>query len=405
MEHYFNYTHTNYTDQQTVYYTLKARKVYFNTYMFLFPELFLTDTKSKQICLKYSVCAFRMEEERGPTTLSTTDNVINSAGAEEELSLQVYLFMAFMLPVCAIIVIGNSLVLIAPWKFPKLRMKQHVFLMNVAVADLATGLLATPIILVTELMPQLMSEFFFCVSRMTIAYTCTVASNLLLLASSIERYVAIQHPFLHEKTCSGKTIALSCGVIWVYALAMGMSLSLGWNNWSPDILCFVAHVSPFPLTTLTFCQAFVVMTVIGMLYARIFNTARKQAKRIAEDNMAAGITTQTSKAGLKAAKVTAMVVLAYMICFIPYVTTVYLESIQTHLGPKSPEEVASDFEIPILFTSVLLYVNAATNPIIYHGVMPTFRAAVKSLLGCDRLSRTRVSVIDTQSNNTTNTDI
>ncbi len=346
-----------------------------------------------------------MEEDGSPTTIGTTGSVAtNNTGSADGLSLYVYLFLAFMLPVCGIIVIGNSLVLIAPWKFPKLRMKQHVFLMNVAVADLATGLLATPIILATELRPQLWEQFFFCVSRMTIAYTSTVASNLLLLASSIERYVAMS--FLHEKTCSGKTMALSCGVIWVYALAMGVSLSLGWNNWSPEILCFVAHVSPFPLTTLTFCQAFVVMTVNGLLYARIFNTARKQAKRIAEDNMAAGITGHTPKAGLKAAKVTAMVVLAYMICLIPYVTTVFLESIQTHLGPKSPEEVASDFEIPILFTSILLYVNAATNPIIYHGVMPTFRAAVKSLLGCDRLaSRTRVSAIDSKNNSTTNTDI
>ena len=343
-------------------------------------------------------------EENG-TTLTTIDDVANSVGAEEELSLHVYLFIAFMLLVCAIIVIGNSLVLIAPWKFPKLRTKRHVFLINVAVADLATGLLATPIILVTELRPQLTSEFFFCVSRLSIAYTCIVASNFLLLASSIERYVAIHHPFLHEKTCSGKTIALSCGVIWVYALAMGMSLSLGWNNWSPDIRCFVAHVSPFPLMTLTVCQAFVVMTVIGMLYARIFSTALKQAKRIAEDNMTAAMTGKNSRSGLKAAKVTAMVVLAYIICVIPYVITLYLASIQTHLGPTSPEEVASDFEIPILFTSVLLYVNAATNPIIYHGVMSTFRTAVKCLLGCDRLSRTRVSVINTQSNNTTNTDI
>ncbi len=347
-----------------------------------------------------------MEEKGGLTTLSTADSIVrNTTEPEEGSSFQVYLFLAFMLPVCVIIVIGNSLVLIAPWKFPKLRMKQHVFLMNVAVADLLTGLLATPIKILIEVNPKVTSQFFFCVARMTIAYTFTVASNLLLLASSIERYVAIQYPFLHAKTCSGKTIALSCGVIWVYALAMGMSISLGWNNWSRDVVCFVAYVSPFPLTTLTFCKAFVVMTVIGVLYTRIFHTARVQGKRIAEDNMAAGITRKPPKAGLKAAKVTGMVVLAYMICFIPYVTTLFLESIQTHLGPKSPEEVASDFEIPILFTSVLLYVNAATNPIIYHGVMPTFRRAVKSLLGCDRVSRTRVSVINTKSDSTIITDI
>ncbi len=291
-----------------------------------------------------------MENHGDQTTLSTTDSVVvKSAGAEEETSLQLCLFVAFMLPVCAIIVIGNSLVLIAPLKFPKLRMKQHVFLMNVAVADLATGLLATPIILVTELMPQLMSGFFFCVSRMTIAYTGTVASNLLLLASSVERYVAIHHPFLHEKTCSRKTIGLSCGIIWIYALGMGMSLSLGWNNWSPDILCFVAHVSPFPLTTLTFSQAFLVMTVIGILYARIFNTARKQAKRIAEDNMAAGITTQTSKAGLKAAKVTAMVVLACIVFVLPYVITLYLESIQAHVGAKLNLQRKSNLILRFLF--------------------------------------------------------
>ncbi len=102
--------------------------------------------------------------------------------------------------------------LVAPWKFPRLRLKHHVFLMNVAAAD--SGLIATPILLATVLMSkkgfQLLSV---CALRLTIDYTCMVASSLLLLASSIERCVAIQHPLLHGNTCSGKTLAISCGVI------------------------------------------------------------------------------------------------------------------------------------------------------------------------------------------------
>ncbi len=365
------------------------------------------DKSACLLVLKYLVVAPRMTRDTDqPSVRNSTaaGGALNST-TEEGPTIQVYLFLALMIPVFGIIVIGNSLVLIAPWKFPKLRLKQHVFLMNLAVADLVTGLLATPIKVLIEVNPKVTSQFFFCVARMNIAYTCTLASNALLLAASIERYVAIQHPFLHQKTCSAKTLAASCGIIWLYALVLGMLLSSGWNNWSPEIICFVAHVSPFPLTTLTLCQAFLVMIIIAGLYARIFHTARKQAKRIAEDNRAAGITDQAPKAGLKAAKVTAMVVLAYMSCFIPYVTTVYIEAIHVHLGPKSPEEVFFDFEEPILYTSILLYVNAATNPVIYHFFMPTFRTAVKSLLGCDRLSRTRVSAIDTKDKSTTNTDL
>ncbi len=183
------------------------------------------------------------------TTATTEDN------HDETLSVGVYAFLAFMLPVCFVTVVGNSLVLIAPWKFPRLRKKQHVFLLNVAVADLATGLLGTPVVLITELKPKWSTWFFFCVGRITIVYTCASASNLLLLAASVERYLAIHHPFTHEKTCTAKVLAVSCGVIWLYASAMGASMSLGWNNWSPDEICLGANVFPFPLTALTTCQA------------------------------------------------------------------------------------------------------------------------------------------------------
>ncbi len=318
---------------------------------------------------------------------------------KQTLSLEVYLFLAFMLPVCFVIVAGNSLVLIAPWKFTRLRKKQHVFLMNVAVADLATGLLATPVVLVAELKPLWSTWFFFCVGRITIVYICASASNLLLLAATIERYMAIHHPFSHEKTCTPKVLAISCAVVWLYASAIGVSVSLGWNNWSPDEICFGAHVFPFPLTALTTCQALVVMVVIAGLYARIFHTAQKQARRIAEDNMAAS-NTRVSKSGLKAAKVTAMVVLVYMICFVPYVLTLFLQALDLLYRSRSLEEVYSAFYVPGLFTAVLLYLNAGTNPVIYHGVMPNFRAAVKSLLGFDRVTNTRVSAIDIKTSET-----
>ncbi len=249
---------------------------------------------------------------------STTTTIATQSGP--------YLFLGLMLPVNCVILVGNSLVLIAPWKFPRLRKKHHVFLINVAVADLATGLIATPVVLIQELKAEWSSWYFFCVGRISIVYVCACTSNLLLLAATIERYIAIHYPFYYEKTCTSKALVMSCGIIWLYSMGAGASLSLGWNNWSPDELCFTAHVCPFSFIMLAAAQTLAVMVVIVGLYARIFCTARLQANHIAEENIAVSNIRPTAT-GLKAAKVTAMVIVAYMICFIPYVFTWSLASV------------------------------------------------------------------------------
>ena len=327
-----------------------------------------------------------MEEE------NTTTAALNSTTTTIPPQGDPYLFLGLMLPINCVILLGNSLVLIAPWKFPRLRKKHHVFLINVAVADLATGLLATPIVLIQELKPEWSSWYFFCVGRISIVSVCACASNLLLLAATIERYVAIHYPFYYEKACTSKVLAISCGIIWLYSVSAGASVTLGWNNWSPDELCFIAHVCPFPFVMLAASQISAVMVVMVGLYARIFHTARVQASLIAEENIAISNSRRTT-AGLKAAKVTAMVVVAYMICFIPYIFTWSLASVHLFYRWGSLHEVYSYFATPFVLTSVFLYLNAVTNPIIYHGVMPTFRSAVKSLLGCDRSTTTHVTCI------------
>ena len=304
-----------------------------------------------------------------------------------------HLFLGLMLPVCCVIIVGNSLVLIAPLKFPRLRKKHHVFLINVAVADLATGLFATPVVMIYELKPEWSSWYFFCVGRITIIYIGACASNVLLLAATVERYIAIHYPFSYEKTCTSKTLAMSCGIIWLYSTCIGGSISIGWNNWSPDEHCFTAHICPFGFIMLTATQILVLLVAIGGLYARIFHTARLQANHIEEDNLAVSNSRRTTT-GLKAAKVTAMVIVAYMVCFIPYVFTCVVGSVYLFHRWESRHNLYDHLATPLSFTSVFLYLNAGINPIIYHGVMPRFRSAVKSLLGCDRSRTSRVASID-----------
>ncbi len=327
----------------------------------------------------------------GKENISEAPNVTIS---NEPVPLQFYLFLAFMLPVTCVIVVGNSLVLIVLWKFPLFRKRRHVFLMNVAAADLVSGLLSSPIVLITELKRDWRSRFFLCVGRLTIGYTWASVTNLLLLAATIERYIAIHHPFAHEKTCTPRVLAVSCVIIWLYSSTLGASMSLGWNNWSPDEICFISLVFPFPLGILNLSQAFAGMVVYVVLYARIFSTARKQARRIAENNVATLNCGSASTNGIKAAKVTALVVLVYMVCYIPYSFTFLLGGYDIFYRARPVEEVYSEYSTSLLVTAVLLFLNAGNNPIIYHGIMPSFRAAVKTLLGCNRLGNNRIFSIN-----------
>lgn len=179
--------------------------------------------------------------------------------------------------------IGNVSTCIVIARNKSMHTATNYYLFSLAVSDLLLLISGLPaeVYLVWSKYPYIFGEGF-CVLRGLAAECSTNASVLTITAFTVERYVAICHPFLsHTMSKLSRAIKLIL-VIWLIALcfAIPQALQFGIVQLTPEgqdlIICtlknaFIKH--SFELSTLLF---FVVpMTLITVLYALIGLKLRK----------------------------------------------------------------------------------------------------------------------------------
>ncbi|XP_029684551.1 trace amine-associated receptor 8c-like isoform X1 [Takifugu rubripes] len=107
------------------------------------------------------------------------------------------------------------------------------------------------------------------------------------------------------------------------------------------------------------------LTVIIVLYTRVFVVAVTQARAMRSQVSTAGSKTVSSmKSELRAARTLGVIILFFFICFFPY----YISSL-----------IGQDMNIEAV---LLFFSNSTINPIIYAFFYPWFRKTVKLLLSC-----------------------
>uniref|UniRef100_A0A6V7KAS5 G-protein coupled receptors family 1 profile domain-containing protein n=1 Tax=Bracon brevicornis TaxID=1563983 RepID=A0A6V7KAS5_9HYME len=180
-------------------------------------------------------------------------------------------------------IIGNISTCIVIARNKSMHTATNYYLFSLAVSDLLLLISGLPaeIYLVWSKFPYIFGEVF-CVLRGLAAECSTNASVLTIAAFTVERYVAICHPFLsHTMSKLSRAIKLII-IIWLIGLAFAIpqAMQFGIIQMSPNdpdlIMCTMKRVliqHSFELSTLIFFIA--PMTLIIILYSLIGFKLRK----------------------------------------------------------------------------------------------------------------------------------
>lgn len=278
------------------------------------------------------------------------------------------------------IVVGNLVVIITMAREKFTQSPSNIFLCSLAVVDLLTGIIALP--------PGIFARVV--ISKLTClagyrplffvpAFACCGASVFTLMAITVDRLIAVSWPLRYSQIMTkGK-----CKIIIASTWFLGIGLSIipvfsgldTPNKW----VCGNIEYEPGAIVVHSFIVASITPTLSAVLllaYARIFMIAQRHVKDVAMRRRTGmdeeKVRSLESKSLMKATVTAVLVVLLFIICWLPQSAKLVLDSL---LEPS--EEVQFIYQTAVEF---LAYFNSAVNPIIYALRNRKYKEAYESIL-------------------------
>ncbi|XP_050346613.1 pyrokinin-1 receptor-like isoform X2 [Nymphalis io] len=271
----------------------------------------------------------------------------------------------------------------------------NYYLFSLAISDL---------LLLVSGMPQEMYSIWskwpyifgniFCVLRGLAAETSTNASVLTITLFTVERYLAICHPFATHKMSKLSRATKHIIILWIvsFGLALPQALQFGIKIHKGVTMCLQTRViieHSFEISTFFFF--FAPMILITVLYSLIGLRLNKsylsedlreedEAKRnsIVIKKMQRKNNTKSTK---RVIKMLVAVVIAFFVCWAPFhaqrLVAIYGTS-EDHLA-KSPILLSVYYFLTYL-SGVFYYISTCINPIFYHIMSNKFRDAFKNTI-------------------------
>ncbi|XP_041951679.1 trace amine-associated receptor 13c-like [Alosa sapidissima] len=293
----------------------------------------------------------------------------------------VFFYISVILAVI-VTVLGNLLVIISVCHFKQLHTPTNVLILSLAVADFMVGLFVMPLGFIWLVEACWLFGTYICAFFNFFAFLLTAASvhNVALIA--VDRYLALNNPFLYTKQITVNfTVSV---VLFTWAVSVGYNVSILYcNGIFTTLLTLCPSECPIAFSKIWSLVDFVVVfalpcSIMIILYLKIFAIARKHANAIRAAN-GNQINVNGSKnenmpkrSERKAARVLGILVFVFLLCVVPYFTaSVMARFINGQV-----------FEIVLKYMSLILYLNSMFNPIIYALFYPWFQNSVKLTLRC-----------------------
>ncbi|XP_015930176.1 pyrokinin-1 receptor [Parasteatoda tepidariorum] len=283
-------------------------------------------------------------------------------------------------------VIGNLCTCTVIAKNRYMHTATNYYLFSLAVSDLLLLVLGLPqeIYQLWYKYPYIFGQLF-CFIRGWTSEMCTNASILTITAFTVERYVAICHPFRAQTMSHLPRAVKTIILIWIAAavLALPTALQFGikyeivgeqilWGT----ALCSV--ISPFPhiFEVSTFVFFVLPMALISVLYIFIGIRLRQvsignHSDSINDCNM---LSKQKINSRKSVVKMLGAVVTSFFICWSPFHAQRLL-AIYSSTEPTPTLELT--YTILTYISGVTYYLSATVNPILYQLMSGKFRQALK----------------------------
>uniref|UniRef100_UPI00398ECA32 C-X-C chemokine receptor type 2-like n=1 Tax=Pristiophorus japonicus TaxID=55135 RepID=UPI00398ECA32 len=272
--------------------------------------------------------------------------------------------------VCFLAVTGNMLVMVVILYNRRTISSTDIYLLHLTVADLLFAV-TFPFWAVDAISGWVFGDAMCKIISML--QEVNFYSGILLLACiSIDRYLAIVYSAQSHKQKRPFLIKLVCAVVWVLAIALSLPiLYKGKYVYSGRIMCyeildgesaetwrvatrFLRHSIGFliPLAVMIFCYS---VTIHRLRQTKGF---QKQ----------------------KAMKVIIAVVLAFLICWLPYNITVLIDTLMRSKLIDESCDMRNHIDIALFATQILGILHSCINPILYAFIGVKFRKNLVKIL-------------------------
>ncbi|BES92772.1 receptor [Nesidiocoris tenuis] len=285
-------------------------------------------------------------------------------------------------------VVGNVCTCVVIARNRHMQTTTNYYLFSLAISDvllLISGL-PTEMYTVWSKYPYVFGETFCVISGLA-SETSSNATVLTITAFTVERYVAICHPF-HTHVVSKLSRAIKFVIaIWLIALACAVpqAAQLGLVYAKDDIsgekvseeykICGLKSPYPYAFETFTVLFFFAPMTVITILYMLIgiklhSTTKVKSGQRLRDSRKSAGYGTT------RVVKMLVVVVVAFFICWAPF----QAQRLFAVYGANTSPRMILMYKAITYMSGLLYYLSTTINPFLYNIMSLKFREAFKSTL-------------------------
>ncbi|KAM7423036.1 hypothetical protein PAMA_010867 [Pampus argenteus] len=269
-------------------------------------------------------------------------------------------------------VLGNVLVVLVVCVNRALRNTTFCFIVSLAVADIAVGVLVIPLAIIISL--GLNTQFYTCLFLSCLLLIITQSSILSLLAIAIDRYLRVKIPTRYSTIVTQRRAYVAVCLCWILSFLTGLVPMIGWNNHdaqrnlssSNNIVCRFTTVMRMDYMVYFnfFGWVVVPLSIMITLYGEIFRVIRRQLNRRAEATCDGE---RYYRKELKLAKSLSLVVFLFAVCWLP----IHIMNCITFF--------CSDCCIPkfAMYVGIFMsHVNSALNPLVYAFRIEGFRVTL-----------------------------
>lgn len=184
-----------------------------------------------------------------------------------------------LIAVAALGTLGNLLIIGAVCIYRRLRVKSHVFIVNLAVADLLVTLYIMPVGLASSQFDEVPFGETVCDLNAFLLLTSCGVSTQTLMAIAVERYIHICRTSLYRKLFTKKLLVLYVCFIWIYTMVWTVQGFTPWTDYKYSKLmyiCIFDGENSFSYkVSLAVVGLFIPMVVVAICYSLIFWTVRR----------------------------------------------------------------------------------------------------------------------------------
>ncbi|XP_013864990.1 neurotensin receptor type 1 [Austrofundulus limnaeus] len=293
--------------------------------------------------------------------------------------------------------LGNSITLytlLTKKSLQNLQSTVHYHLASLAVSDLLILVLSMPIELYNFIWfhhPWVFGDAV-CRGYYFLRDSCSYATALNIASLSVERYMAICHPFKAKSIMSRSRTKKLISAMWLasFALATPMLFIMGQETRRGEKIC-TAIVSAVTMKAVLQVNAFlsfvVPMVAISVLNGVIANQLLTMFQEAEQDNRVClrrgnptvlnlAVESNRAQSLRHGVLVLRAVVIAFVVCWLPY----HARRLMFCYVSDWSDDLYDFYHYFYMLTNVLFYVSSAINPVLYNLVSATYRQVFFSTL-------------------------